>query len=301
MTSAALMGWSAGWKVAVDKIPCSSLSEFQFFVIHSEIVPIYLLLGAVAGFLAGLLGIGGGVVLVPLLSMIFTGLAFPAAEVLHLALGTSIATILFTSVSSLRTHHAHQAVLWPILRSLTPGILLGTLIGSRLAVALSSQVLTVFFVSFMLFVAIQMLADFRPQACRQLPAPAGLGFVGIVIGAFSSLAAIGGGALTVPYLVYCNVRPHQAIGTSAAVGLPIAVGGTLGYIWNGWGQSGLPAGSLGFVYLPALGMILMLSVLTAPIGARMTHQLPVATLKRIFAVVLLALAGKMLWNLFSGP
>lgn len=259
----------------------------------------YLSTGAVAGFFAGLLGVGGGVVVVPVLTMIFAGQGFPANEVLHLALGTSMATILFTSLSSLRAHHAHQAVLWPVMRRLTPGILVGTLLGAQLAAWISSRSLSIFFVSFMLMVAFQMVANLRPKPTRSLPGRAGLGVAGGLIGAIASLAAMGGGALTVPYLIWCNVRPHQAIGTSAAVGLPIALGGTVGYVWNGWGHPGLPAGSLGFVYLPALGVILLASVMTAPIGARLAHRLPIKVLKRVFAGLLLLLSGKMLWSLYG--
>lgn len=259
----------------------------------------YLLTGAVAGFFAGLLGVGGGVIVVPVLGMLFVGLGFPADEVLHLALGTSMAAILFTSVSSLRAHHAHGAVLWPALRGLTPGVLAGTLFGAQLAARISSRALAIFFVVFMLFVAVQMLANFRPPPSRRLPGRLGLAATGLGIGAVSSLAAIGGGALTVPFLIWCNVRPHSAIGTSAAVGLPIAIGGSIGYVWNGWGHAGLPPGSLGFIYLPALGCILAASVLTAPLGARLAHRLPVRTLKRVFAGLLVLLAGKMLWSLFG--
>ncbi len=259
----------------------------------------YLLTGAVAGFFAGLLGVGGGVIVVPVLGMLFVGLGFPADEVLHLALGTSMAAILFTSISSLRAHHAHGAVLWPALRGLTPGVLAGTLLGAQLAARISSRALAIFFVVFMLFVAVQMLANFRPPPSRRLPGRLGLAATGLGIGAVSSLAAIGGGALTVPFLIWCNVRPHSAIGTSAAVGLPIAIGGSIGYVWNGWGHAGLPPGSLGFIYLPALGCILAASVLTAPLGARLAHRLPVRTLKRVFAGLLVLLAGKMLWSLFG--
>jgi uncharacterized protein len=264
-----------------------------------DVLPAYLLTGAVAGFFAGLLGVGGGVVVVPVLAMLFTGQGFPANEVLHLALGTSMATILFTSLSSLRAHHAHRAVLWPVMRDLTPGVLVGTLLGAMLAARISSRALAIFFVGFMLFVAVQMIVNLRPRPSRNLPGRGGLGVVGAVIGVVASLAAIGGGALTVPYLIWCNVRPHQAIGTSAAVGLPIAVGGTIGYLWNGWGHPGLPAGSLGFVYLPALAIILVASVLCAPLGARLAHRLPVAVLKRIFAGLLVVLSGKMLWSLYG--
>jgi uncharacterized membrane protein YfcA len=268
-------------------------------MIPFDAIPAYLLTGAVAGFFAGLLGVGGGVVVVPVLTIIFARQGFPANEVMHLALGTSIATILFTSLSSLRAHHAHRAVLWPVMRDLTPGILIGTLLGALLAARISSRALSIFFVGFMIFVAVQMLANLRPKPSRNLPGRGGLSLAGTVIGAVASLAAMGGGALTVPYLIWCNVRPHQAIGTSAAVGLPIAIGGTIGYIWNGWGHPGLPSGSLGFVYLPALAVILIASVLAAPLGARLAHRLPVAVLKRIFAGLLLVLSAKMLWSLYG--
>lgn len=268
-------------------------------MIPIDVVLAYLATGAVAGFFAGLLGVGGGVVVVPVLTIIFGGQGFPAREVLHLALGTSMATILFTSLSSLRAHHAHGAVLWPVMRRLTPGILLGTLFGAQLAARISSQALSIFFVAFMIMVAVQMIANLRPQPTRSLPGRGGLGLAGGVIGTVASLAAMGGGALTVPYLIWCNVRPHQAIGTSAAVGLPIALGGTLGYLWNGWGHPELPAGSLGFLYLPALGIILVASVLTAPLGARLAHRLPVKVLKRVFAGLLLILSAKMLWSLYG--
>lgn len=264
-----------------------------------DVIPIYLLTGAAAGFFAGLLGVGGGVVVVPVLTVIFTWQGFPGREVLHLALGTAMATILFTSLSSLRAHHAHRAVLWPVMRRLTPGILLGTLLGAQLAARISSRALAIFYVAFMLFIALQMFANLRPTPSRSLPGRAGLSLAGSLIGAIASLAAMGGGALTVPYLIWCNVRPHQAIGTSAAVGLPIAIGGTLGYVWNGWGHGELPAGSLGFVYLPALVVILLASVVVAPLGARLAHRLPVVVLKRIFAGLLLVLSAKMLWSLYG--
>lgn len=257
----------------------------------------YLLTGAIAGLFAGLLGVGGGVIVVPALAMIFTGLGFPAGEIMHLALGTSMATILFTSIASLRAHHAHGAVRWSVLRDLTPGVLLGSLLGTQLAALVSSRLLSIFFALFMLFVAGQMLFARPPKPSRGLPGRAGLGLAGTIIGTVASLAAIGGGTLTVPYLIGCNVRPHAAIGTSAALGLPIAIGGTLGYIGHGWHRADLPSGSFGFVYLPALAVLLIASSCCAPYGARLAHRLPMLTLKRIFAALLLLLATKMLWSL----
>jgi uncharacterized membrane protein YfcA len=260
----------------------------------------YLCLGAFTGFFAGMLGIGGGLVMVPTLTLMFAAQGhFPADETLHMALGTSMATIIFTAISSLRTHHQHGAVLWPVFRQITPGILLGTAIGTHFAASIPTRPLAIFFTFFVCLIAIQMAANLKPKAARELPAPLGIGITGLGIGALSSLVAIGGGALSVPFLTWCNVRVQQAIGTSAAIGLPIAVGGTLGYIFNGWQITTLPSGSLGFVYLPALAILVVASMLTAPYGARLAHRLPVATLKRIFAGLLVLLASKMLWNLFG--
>ncbi len=261
--------------------------------------PAYLLLGAMVGFFAGLLGIGGGLIMVPALTFIFSAQHFPADRILHLALGTTMAAIIFTSVSSLRTHHAHGAVNWQVVQYLTPGIIVGTLGGATLAGALSSQFLGVVFVVFIFYAATQMLLRIAPQPSRQLPGKMGMFAAGNVIGAVSSLVAIGGGLLTVPFLSVCNVRLQQAIGTAAAVGFPIALAGTIGYIANGMAQSQpLPEYSLGYVYLPALGWIVLASMLTAPLGARTTHAVQTDTLRKVFVVLLYLLGIKMLVRLF---
>lgn len=260
----------------------------------------YFGLGLFTGFFAGLLGIGGGLVMVPTLTMMFAAQAgFPPSEVLHLALGTSMATILFTSLSSLRAHHQHGAVLWKVFTRITPGILFGTLLGTLFASKVPAKPLALFFTVFVCFVALQMVLNLKPKASRELPGGGGVFAAGTGIGGVSALVAIGGGALTVPFLTWCNVPVQIAIGTSAAIGFPIALGGSLGYIYNGWGHFDLPPWSLGFVYLPALVWLIPSSMLIAPVGARLAHRLPVATLKRIFACVLIALAAKMLWNFFS--
>jgi uncharacterized membrane protein YfcA len=257
----------------------------------------YIALGAFAGFFAGLLGVGGGVLLVPLLGMIFAAQGFPADHVLHLALGTSMATILFTAISSLRTHHGHGAVLWPVVRAISPGILLGAALGTVLARYVSSRELAVFIAAFMLFVAAQMVLEMKPRPSRRLPGRAGMLAVGTGIGGISALAAVGGGAMTVPFLLWCNVETRRAIGTSAAVGLPIALAGTAGYILNGITVAGLPAGSAGFVHLPALLWVVLASMPSAVLGARAAHQLPPTLLRRVFAALLLLLAAKLLISL----
>ncbi len=261
---------------------------------------IYLLLGAIVGFFAGLLGIGGGLMIVPVLTFIFTAQNFPPDRILHLALGTTMATIIFTSASSLRTHHSHGAVNWTIVKNITPGIIIGTLGGATLAGTLSSQLLNIIFVLFIFYAATQMLLKVNLSSNRQLPGKIGMFATGSCIGLVSSLVAIGGGLLTVPFLSFCNVKLHHAIGTAAAVGFPIAIAGAIGYIFNGMAQQPqlLPDYSLGYVYLPALGWLILASMLTAPLGARVTHSTQTTTLKKIFVILLYLLAIKMLINLF---
>jgi uncharacterized membrane protein YfcA len=258
----------------------------------------YIALGLATGFVAGLFGIGGGVVLVPLLAMLFEAQQFPAEHVLHLALGTSMATIIFTAISSARTHDKHGAVLWPVVMRIVPGILLGTVLGTAMAARVPTRALAVFFAFFILYVALQMFVNFKPKPSRELPATGGIIAAGTLIGALSALVAIGGGTITIPFLTWCNIKVHNAIGTSAAVGVPIAVGGSVGYMWNGIHAYGLPPASLGFIYLPALLFVMLASIVTAPLGARLAHRLPVDTLKRLFAVLLVLLAARLLYRLF---
>lgn len=259
----------------------------------------YLLLGAVVGFFAGLLGIGGGLIMVPVLTFIFSAQQFPADRILHLALGTSMAAIIFTSASSLRTHHLHGAVNWQVVKYITPGIIIGTLGGATLVSMLPDWVLSIIFVAFIYCAATQMLLKFAPKPSRGLPGKAGMFAAGSAIGAVSSFVAIGGGVLTVPFLTICNVKLQNAIGTAAAVGFPIAVTGAIGYIANGMAQSQpLPEYSLGYVYLPALGWVVLASTLTALFGAKTTHIAQTATLRKIFVVLLYLLGTRMLIGLF---
>jgi uncharacterized membrane protein YfcA len=253
-------------------------------------------MGIFGGFAAGLLGIGGGMILVPFMTMIFTSLSFPPHLIVHMAIATCLATILFTSISSVRAHHMQGAVLWPVVWKLTPGILVGSWIGPWIGKQMNTTVLALFFGLFVAVAATQMLVDTKPAGHRQLPGTAGMFAVGGVIGVLAGLVGAGGGFVSIPFMTWCNVRIHNAVATSAALGFPIALAGTLSNIYWGWGEPGLPPYSLGFIYLPALAVIATASVIMAPLGARTAHRWPVTRLKRVFAVILYALAIYMLWK-----
>lgn len=253
----------------------------------------YIALGAVAGILAGLFGVGGGIIIVPMLTFTFTAQHLPHEHILHMALGTSLATIVFTSIASLRAHHNRGGVNWPVVRHISLGIIIGTLAGSWVAAGLSTRFLKSLFVCFLFYVALQMLLDIRPKPSRQLPGPAGLFGAGTMIGGISSLVGIGGGSMSVPFLVWCNLSLHNAIGTSAAIGFPIALSGAIGYLANGLRATALPPHSVGYIYIPALMGIAIASYFTAPLGAKLAHKLPVSALKKGFAFLLLAMALKM--------
>jgi uncharacterized membrane protein YfcA len=254
----------------------------------------YLALGALTGLLAGAFGVGGGLVLVPVLLMMFDAQSFSPQASMHLALGTSMATIVFTSLASTRKHHQHGAVNWQVVRRMTPGILLGTALGALLASHIPTRGLSAFFTLFVYFAAAQILLDKRPAPTRQLPGVAGVTLTGALTGCVSSLVSIGGGTIVIPFLLWCNVPLRHAIGTSAAIGFPIAVGGTLGYLAAGWRVTALPDPHLGYVYLPALLWVALGSVLTAPLGARAAQRMNVELLRKLFAALLIVLATKLL-------
>lgn len=258
----------------------------------------YLALGACVGVFAGMFGIGGGMIVVPPLALMLEAQGLPREHVLHLAVGTAMATILFTSLSSARAHAARGGVRWEIARRITPGIIFGGIVGAVVANYLSTRTLAVYFTAFVFAMAVNMALDLRPKPSRQPPGAAGMFAAGTVIGGLSSLVAIGGTVMSVPFMIYCNVPIIQAGGTAAAIGFPIAVGGTIGYLYTGWNASGLPAWSFGFVYLPALAGITIASVLTAPLGAWLAHRVPGKTLKRIFAGLLFLVAARMMVGLW---
>ncbi len=254
----------------------------------------YLITGAIVGVAAGLLGIGGGLLIVPVLSTAFL-IFLDVEEVVHLAIGTSLATILVTSFSSVRAHHKLGAVRWDIVKMLTAGVLIGAFIGGWSSQFIASEWLAKLFGILELLIAINMLLALKPNPNRELPGLLGNSGAGGIIGWLSSLVGIGGGTLTTPYLQWNNINMHQSIATSAAVSLPVALAGSIGYLIAGLDATDLPEYASGYIYWPAFFGIVLASYFTAPIGAHWAHQLPVKTLKRAFGVFLILLAIKMLF------
>jgi uncharacterized membrane protein YfcA len=258
----------------------------------------YLAIGVLMGFLAGLLGIGGGGAMVPMLLFMFEREGFPRESIMHVCVATAMSTVVFTSVSSLRAHAKRGAVRWDALKGMLPGIVVGGLVGTWIAGRLSTFGLALFFTVFIYLMAANLLIGGKPKGGRSLPGTAVLFFVGFVISAVSALVAIGGAMMTVPFLVWCEVPLVHAIGTSSAVGLPVALASTIGYIYTGLHQTGLPPHTVGYVYWPATLIIAAASVCTAPLGARVAHAIKTEKLRKLFALFLFALATRMLWQLW---
>jgi len=254
-------------------------------------------LGLGTGFLAGLLGIGGGMIMVPFITAILSARGVPGDLAIKMAIASSMATIVFTSISSVRAHHKRGAVRWDLVRALAPGIVLGAGVGSLGVFAvLKGSSLALFFALFVSFSATQMFLDKKPARTRQVPGPAGLLGAGAFIGFLSGLVGAGGGFISVPFMTWCNVAIHSAVASSAALGFPIALANVAGYAISGFNLAGLPPYSLGYIWLSALLVIASCSVLTAPLGAAAAHKLPVKRLKRVFASILYLLAAYMLYR-----
>lgn len=269
-------------------------------MIDWSLVPVYLTLGAVVGFLAGLLGIGGGFTIVPVLMAAFAYEGFATAHVLPLAIGTSSATIVFTALSSARAHHLRGAIAWDIVLALAPGLVVGSLIGPQIAAVLPMRVMASFIGCVLWFAALRMLLNRPPRPTGALPGRSGLFAVGAGIGLVAGMAGTAGAFLAVPFMVRCNVKIHTAVATSAAIGWPVAVAATISYVIAGLGQANLPPYALGYVYLPALAGVAAASMLLAPLGARVAHAWPVARLRRAFSLLLFVLGGYMLWKALRG-
>ena len=261
-----------------------------------DILPL-LAAGAASGLMAGLFGVGGGVIIVPVLALLYQAAGLSADVLIKVAVGTSLATIIVTSLSSIRSHHKRGAVDWAVFGRIAPGILLGSLAGAFVADVTPGRWLYIGFVAFLYLMAARLFLG-QVKAHGNLPGALGMGAAGAIIGIVSALMGIGGGSLSVPYLTWCGMLARRAVATSAAIGLPIAVAGTAGFVYTGLDEPGLPPHSLGYVHLPALGGIVAASVLFAPLGARLAHRLPDRLLKRAFALFLFVMASRMLYGLF---
>ncbi|MEO5696776.1 MAG: sulfite exporter TauE/SafE family protein [Burkholderiaceae bacterium] len=264
-----------------------------------QVVVELLILGCATGFLAGLLGVGGGMLMVPFVTLLLSARGVAPQHVVKMAIATSLATIAFTSLASVRAHHLRGAVLWPVARLLAPGIVIGSMLGAQVAKALPTQILALLFALFVSFSAVQMLLDKKPKPTRRLPGRVGMVAAGGAVGLLASLVGAGGAFVSVPFMTWCNVKIHNAVATSAALGFPIAVAGTIGYVIAGWTLRDVPAGAIGYIYVPALATISAGSVVTAPIGARVAHRLDLRQLRRAFAALLMSLAAYMVFKAAS--
>lgn len=259
-----------------------------------HMIAIYALTGVFAGLIGGMLGLGGGIIIVPVLHYLFIQQGFSSSILMHLAVTTSLASIIATSVFATYTHHKKGAVLWPVVNRFAPGLLVGAGLGAVLADSLSSNVLRITFGVFETLIAIQIWFEIKPEAKTQLPETMGLVSAGTGIGLFSTILGIGGGTLTVPFLLWCNVNIRNAVAVSSACGFPIAVAGTTALIIVGWNNSDVPANSYSYLYWPAALSIIAMTIFFAPLGARLAHYLPVSTLKRLFAILLAIVGIRML-------
>jgi len=260
----------------------------------------YLAIGAFAGIAAGLLGIGGGLIIVPLLLMVFSwSQTLPYELHAHIAVATSLATIIFTAISAIIAQHKKKAIIWPIFTFMLPGVLIGSYIGAWVAIWLPRDPLLIIFSIFMLLVGIKMWTawtphNFKPSfsSLERLP-------VGFVIGCVSSIVGIGGGTMTVPYLNLSKIQIQNAIAISSALGLPIAISGSLGFYFNAINQEEIILNSWGYIYLPAFLAIIVVSVFTARIGVYLSHLLDKQVLSKVFAILLFAQTAKILWGVWG--
>ncbi len=256
----------------------------------------YLITGAFAGFSAGLLGVGGGLIIVPVLYFVFAAQGIEQAHLMHMALATSLATIVFTSISSTLAHHKKQAVLWPLVWLIAPGIVLGAWAGGMVAADLDSDILKPVFGVFELIIAVYLLTKATPRQHHTLINKVTAGIGGITIGFISAIVGIGGGSMTVPFLHWHNIAMRNAVATSAACGLPIAITATAAFIYAGWQVEIISGPALGFVHLTAFALIVITSFSFAPLGAKVAHAIPEPVLKTGFGLFLLLLSGKMLFG-----
>lgn len=265
----------------------------------TDIIIALILAGSAAGFLAGLLGVGGGTIIVPIVLWLLHKQGVISNYTQHIALGTSFAIMIFTTISSALAQHRKKSINWHIVKYLSPAMIMGSLIGSGLAKYLPTTFLKIFFIIFLYLIAVQMLLKFKPKPTHELPKPIGLFTTGNTIGLLSSWVGIGGGSLSVPFMTYCNVPIHIATGTSAALAWTMSLSGFIGYLYTGWNVVGLPEHTLGFIYLPAVAVLAICTMVIAPLGVKVSHQLPPDKLKMTMGILLFLIATQMVWKMIA--
>lgn len=253
-----------------------------------------MLIGSIAGILSGLLGIGGGVIVIPLLVWLFKLQNIPSDLIMHLAAGTSLSVMIFTAASSLYGHIKHGIDIWPIYHRLAIGMVIGTVFGAVFGHFLPGRFLEILFAIFIFIIAIRMLIAIKTKSTRTLPGPLGMFSMALLIGSKSGLLGLGGGAITIPFLSYCNVPIRNIVAVSVSCSLTIAIIGTISFIITGQHAIDLPSWSLGYIYLPAFLGVVLTSPLCAQLGTYLSHKLPVTVLTRILGAVLLIMAIRML-------
>lgn len=262
-------------------------------------VAAYLGIGGVVGFLAGLLGVGGGMMLVPILVLVFQAKGFSREQVMHLSLATAMATMPFTLAASMRAHHARGSVDWAIVRGMLPGLVLGAVAGSLTVGTIPSRPLAIGFTAFLFYASMSMLRKPETAGAHGLPGAFGLSAFGAAVSFVASFFAAGAAFMTIPFMSRCSVPLQRAIGTASAIAFPLALSSSVGFVVAGMRAGGLPSGSLGYVYLPALAGVVAAGVVAAPWGARVSHRLPVARLRLAFALLFCALGIRMLVSIWK--
>lgn len=266
-------------------------------MLDMETVIYFLLLGSFVGVISGLFGIGGGGIIVPILTAIFLSHGLDERSVVHTALGTSMAIIIITSLSSIKAQQKKKAIVWNIVKLMAPGILIGTFLVTFIASKLDSFYLSIIFAVFMLFTSIHMFIGKKPKAESKVFSNKVHFFSGGIIGGLSSLVSIGGGILSVPYLLMQNIDIKKAIATSSAIGFPIAISGTIGYIVNGWSNTSWDTLTIGYVNIIAFSCVAIASFSTAPIGVMLVHKINVDIMKKLFSVLPFILSIRMIYSL----
>lgn len=261
-----------------------------------QTILILLALGSFVGVAAGMFGIGGGGMLVPILTSIFIAIQMPQEIVVHVALGTSMCTIIITTFSSFRSQHKKGYVRWDMFVQIAPGVLIGTFLGTFIASKLNSLPLAIIFAVFMFFLSLQMFFSKPTKEIEKLFSSTIQFLVGCFIGGISSLMSIGGGGLTVPYLSSQGIDIKKAIGTSSSIGFPLAISGTIGYIINGWNLTSFDELYLGYIYLPAVFCVAFTSYFSAPLGVKLVHKIPSQKVKKLFAILPFFLSIKMVYE-----